>query len=208
MTERLRRIPHGASATLAAALVLAGTALYAPSAATAAAPPPAEARAGTLTGRVSDSNGNPLPGARVHVASRGLDTPTDAAGRFTLTGLPAGTLKVEVTCLGFVPETRDVELAAGRGTQLDVRLQLDLHVSESVTVTASRSHGEVEAINEQETAQNIVNVLPADVITSLPNTNVADAVGRLPSVSLERDEGEGKYVQIRGTEPRLSNFEI
>ena len=46
------------------------------------------------------------------------------------------------------------------------------------------------------------------VITSLPNTNIADAVGRLPSVSLERDEGEGKYVQIRGTEPRLSNLTI
>jgi hypothetical protein len=53
-----------------------------------------------------------------------------------------------------------------------------------------------------------VQVLPADVITSLPNTNIADAVGRLPSVSLERDEGEGKYVQIRGTEPRLSNVTI
>src|SRR6185295_5662557 len=43
---------------------------------------------------------------------------------------------------------------------------------------------------------------------SLPNTNIADAVGRLPSVSLERDEGEGKYVQIRGTDPRLSNVTI
>jgi outer membrane receptor for ferrienterochelin and colicin len=42
----------------------------------------------------------------------------------------------------------------------------------------------------------------------LPNTNVADAVGRLPSVTLERDEGEGKYVQIRGTEPRLTNMMI
>src|SRR5712691_7812387 len=51
-------------------------------------------------------------------------------------------------------------------------------------------------------------VLPADVINSLPNTNIADAVGRLPSVSLERDEGEGKYIQIRGTEPRLSNVTI
>ena len=51
-------------------------------------------------------------------------------------------------------------------------------------------------------------MLPAEVITSLPNTNVADAVGRLPSVSLERDEGEGKYVQIRGTDPRLSNLTI
>jgi outer membrane receptor for ferrienterochelin and colicin len=46
------------------------------------------------------------------------------------------------------------------------------------------------------------------VITSLPNTNVADAIGRLPSVSLERDEGEGKYVQVRGLEPRYTNAAI
>jgi hypothetical protein len=43
------------------------------------------------------------------------------------------------------------------------------------------------------------------VISSLPNANLADALGRLPRVSLERDEGEGKYVQVRGTEPRLTN---
>ena len=43
---------------------------------------------------------------------------------------------------------------------------------------------------------------------SLPNFTVADAVGRLPGVSLERDEGDGKYVEIRGTEPRLTNTTI
>jgi outer membrane cobalamin receptor len=43
---------------------------------------------------------------------------------------------------------------------------------------------------------------------SLPNADVADALGRMLGVTLERDEGEGKYVQIRGTEPRLSNTTI
>src|ERR1700712_5295910 len=57
-------------------------------------------------------------------------------------------------------------------------------------------------------SSDIVQILPERVITSLPNTNVADALGRMPGVSLERDEGEGKYVQIRGTEPRLSNVTI
>lgn len=81
-------------------------------------------------------------------------------------------------------------------------------VSQQVIVRGERERGEVEALNRERTADNIVQVLPDDVITSLPNTNIADAVGWLPSVSLERDEGEGKYVQIRGTEPRLSNVTI
>jgi TonB-dependent receptor len=80
--------------------------------------------------------------------------------------------------------------------------------AESVIVTAERAHGEAEAINEEKIADNILNVLPSEVITSLPNANIADAVGRLPGVTLERDEGEGKYVQIRGTEPRLANLTI
>jgi hypothetical protein len=37
---------------------------------------------------------------------------------------------------------------------------------------------------------------------------VADALGRLPSVTLERSEGEGVYLQVRGTEPRLTNIMI
>ena len=65
--------------------------------------------------------------------------------------------------------------------------------------------GELEAINRTFNAPNIINVLPADVITSLPNANVADAIGRLPDVTLERDEGEGKYVKVRGTDSRLTH---
>jgi TonB-dependent receptor len=80
--------------------------------------------------------------------------------------------------------------------------------ADSVLVTAPRLQGDAEAVNVERMSANIVQVEPQGVITSLPNTNIADAIGRLPSVSLERDEGEGKYVQIRGTEPRLSTITI
>lgn len=80
--------------------------------------------------------------------------------------------------------------------------------NEEIMVTADLPHGVAEALNRERTSDNILNVLPSDVIRSLPNANIADAVGRLPSVTLERDEGEGKYVQVRGTEPRLNNVTI
>jgi TonB-dependent receptor len=81
-------------------------------------------------------------------------------------------------------------------------------VNEQVIVTAERPRGEAESINRERSADNILQVLPAEVITSLPNANVADALGRLPSVTLERIEGEGVCVQVRGTEPRLTNVTI
>jgi TonB-dependent receptor len=100
-----------------------------------------------------------------------------------------------------------VTVNAGEVAKLDAVMAIG-KVSEEVVVRADRQRGEEEALNRERTADNILQVLPYDVITSLPNTNIADAVGRLPSVSLERDEGEGKYVQIRGTEPRLSNVTV
>ena len=51
-------------------------------------------------------------------------------------------------------------------------------------------------------------MLPAEVIISLPNANVADALGRMSGVVLERAEGEGEYIDVRGLEPRLTNITI
>jgi outer membrane receptor for ferrienterochelin and colicin len=98
-------------------------------------------------------------------------------------------------------------VAAGQVAHLDAVMQV-ASSTEQVVVYSDRLHGEADAINRERTSPNILNVLTSDVITSLPNANIADAVGRLPGVTLERDEGEGKYVQIRGTEPRLSNTTI
>src|SRR4029077_5987003 len=100
-----------------------------------------------------------------------------------------------------------VDVVAGQVAGLDIKLEV-ASVNEQVLVTAERAAGEAEAINRERSADNIVQVPPADIIRSLPNANLADAIGRLPSVPLERDEGEGKYVQVRGTEPRLSNLTI
>src|SRR6202011_2980174 len=132
---------------------------------------------------------------------------TDSLGQFTIPDVAPGKYVLTVAYLGFDPFSKDVTVGSGATVNVDAVLQIAT-VSQEVIVRGERERGEIEALNREETSDNIVQVLPADVITSLPNTNIADAVGRLPSVSLERDEGEGKYVQIRGTEPRLSNVTI
>src|SRR5882762_7803838 len=162
---------------------------------------------GAIAGTVKDASNAVLPGARVELDQKGPSAVSDQQGQFLLQNLTAGTYKVQVSYVGFSPFETSVTVVAGQTVQVDPVLKVQIQ-NEVVTVSGDRSLGEVEAINIELTADNIVQVLPSGVITSLPNTNVADAVGRLPSVSLERDEGEGKYVQIRGTEPRLSNLTI
>src|SRR5882762_4465318 len=163
-------------------------------------------RKGTISGHVTDVNHDALVGARVEVQPSGFAVTTDAQGGFTISDLVPGKYTLSVSYVGFKPFSKDVTVAAGV-TNADAMLDIET-VNEQVIVRGERERGEVEAINREMNADNIVQVLPAEVITSLPNTNIADAVGRLPSVSLERDEGEGKYVQIRGTEPRLTNLTL
>ena len=162
------------------------------------APVDAQQNAGRISGTVTDTSGAFLPGAQVEIQQKGPSTVSDNQGQFTIANLAPGSYTVMVSYVGFSPFQASVTVAVGQTAHLEAVLKVASD-SESIIVTAERAHGEAAAVNEIRTSDNILNVLPAEVITSLPNANIADAVGRLPGVTLERDEGEGKYVQIRGT---------
>jgi TonB-dependent receptor len=162
---------------------------------------------GRINGAVTDTSGAVLPGATVVLEEKGLRAVSDAQGQFSIPVIAPGIYTLKVSYVGFSTLETPVTVVAGQPSNVSAVLSVGSD-AESVIVTAERAHGEAEAINEEKIADNILNVLPSEVITSLPNANIADAVGRLPGVTLERDEGEGKYVQIRGTEPRLANLTI
>jgi TonB-dependent receptor len=167
----------------------------------------AQSGKGTITGTVKDSGNSALQGALVELLPLGRKAVSDDHGQFRITDVPGGEYTLSVSYVGLSVSNVPVVVQAGQEASADAVLQVASQVDQ-VFVSAERLQGEAEAINIERTADNIVQVLPERVINSLPNTNIADAVGRVPSVSLERDEGEGKYVQIRGTEPRLTNVTV
>ena len=169
--------------------------------------PAAQGRKGTISGHVTDTSGAVLQGAEVTIEGQSIKVVTDAQGQFLIRDLEPGSYTVAVTYVGFAKSTQTAVVPSAGLATLDAKLAPESQNLE-VLVTAERASGEAEEVNRQITADNIVQVLSSDVIRSLPNANMADALGRLPSVTLERDEGEGKYVQVRGTEPRLTNVTI
>jgi len=82
--------------------------------------------------------------------------------------------------------------------------------------TANVEHVEVvgqaasinSALKEQRRSDNIESVVHADGMAQLPDENVAEAVQRLPGVSVERDQGEGRFVSVRGLGPDLNSVTI
>lgn len=65
-----------------------------------------------------------------------------------------------------------------------------------------------QALKEQRSSDSIKSVVHADGVAQLPDENVAEAVQRLPGVSVERDQGEGRFVSVRGLGPDLNSVTI
>jgi TonB-dependent receptor len=174
----------------------------------AAAPGEAQSGSQALVGRVSDDRfGGPLPGARVRLVGTSLETATDRGGAYRLAPVPAGSWTLEVSYLGF--QTRTVEVDAPGEESITVNVELPLAgFSEEITVSVPILEGQAKALNQQLTAPNIKNVVSADQIGLFPDPNAAEAVQRVPGVSIERDQGEGRYVLVRGTEARLNSMMI
>ncbi len=185
---------------LGSVCVLAGLSLV-------ASPLTAQSDKGILTGTVVDTSDAAVPKAQIQLLPLKITAASDEQGAFRITDVPAGKYTVTVSYIGFAPFSDEVTVTAGHTTTVNLKLKVS-SASEEILVTASRPHGEAEAINETRTADNLVGVMPSEVITSLPNANVADATGRFPGVTLYRIEGEGVYIQVRGTEPRLTNVTV
>lgn len=77
----------------------------------------------------------------------------------------------------------------------------------SVVITGQRDVL-AKSIAEQDKADNIINVLSSDDIGNLPDKNAAEALARLPGVSVQRDQGEGRYITVRGLGPDLNAVAI
>ncbi|MDQ6870808.1 MAG: TonB-dependent receptor [Gemmatimonadota bacterium] len=164
---------------------------------------------GTIRGTVTDAGGSPAPGAAVHINGTLLGGIVDSTGTYRITRVPAGSYVVRVTKMGFAPDSASIVVGNGESVVHDTRLHPAAELLGNIVVTAQRlGESEASALERRAEAPNVVNVMAGDVIRALPNANAAEAAGRMPGVTTERDEGEGKFVQVRGTEPRLTNVTI
>jgi hypothetical protein len=162
---------------------------------------------GSVTGHVSDPSGGVLQGAQIELQPSAITIISNQQGGYFINNLAPGSYTITVTYVGFAAFTKTLTISAGQTAVVDAKMEVSSQ-KDQIIVTADAASGEAEAVNREKTADNVLQVMTSEVITALPNATIADAVGRLPGVSLERDEGEGKYIQVRSLEPRLTNATI
>lgn len=104
---------------------------------------------------------------------------------------------------------RVVDVAAGEHLERLITLGDRLRFGEEVVVQSEPIlSGQAKALNQQKNALNIKNIVAADQIGRFPDRNASEAISRLPGVVLERDQGEGRFVKIRGAASRLNSSSV
>jgi TonB-dependent receptor len=156
---------------------------------------------GRVEGRVGlESDGRYLAGAIVSIPALNLQTATDSDGSFVLNQVPAGSYQLKVSYLSFEPYFINIDVQDDEITRQVVRLDENW---EEVHVYGRQTASAASAINQQRAADNIKSVVSATEIGQFPDSNVSEALQRVPGVFLERDQGEGRFVGIRGIDPNL-----
>jgi|GEM_PF-310195 TonB-dependent receptor len=169
----------------------------------------AAAARGTITGRVMDGISQAVL-LGVSIAVSGGSSPaakSDKSGMFTIAYDAAGSYMLVFSFPDYLADTLSVKANGGEVRLSPVYLWKATQKLDKMVVLG-KSQGQASAYNKQKNSDNLKNVVDAELIEKLPDQSTADALQRVPGISISRDQGEGKYVQIRGTEARLSTVTI
>ncbi len=134
-----------------------------------------------------------------------IPSPILKQSAFRLTPLAvAALLACSATCATQDVLATDVVTADAEPQQAPAAYATPDAAIEAVMILGQRAT-QANAIKAQENAPNIINMLTAEQIRKLPDVNVAEAVARLPGISLETDTGEGRFINIRGLDSDLNS---
>lgn len=173
-----------------------------------AIPLAAQSATGALAGTVTDPAGRPIAGVRIIVDVDGIRGATVSGGGYRIGRIPSGVRQVEFRYIGFVPVTRTVTIQAGQTATVDVRFAEASAQSLTAITVSTQVAGQAAALNQQRTADRITSVIDNELVGRLPDPNLAEALARVPGVAMVRDQGEGRFVQIRGTAADLNSMSI
>jgi len=168
----------------------------------------AMAMAADLSGRVIDATGaRALQAAEVSIVELGRTAHTESDGGFRFGDLPAGQYTLRTTYTGAAAVDTPVTLGA-QNARVTITLRPDgADAVDSVLVVGQRANL-ASSISRQRAGEGIQSVLTRDAMGQFPDQNVAEAVRRAPGVNVLNDQGEGRFVAVRGLDPNLNAASI
>lgn len=157
--------------------------------------------AGEVTGSVFDaSNTISLRAAEVTLIELKRSTVSESDGSFYFADVPAGDYTVEVRYIGAPTVRRTIAVPAEGAIRADIAMGGDspdiIVMGQSATLASS--------LSRKRAADGVSDVLSRDAIGQFPDQNVAESLRRLPGINILNDQGEGRFVSVRGLDPELN----
>ena len=160
----------------------------------------AEAQLGGIEGRVSDgATGQPLSGVQIAVEGTTLVTLSNGGGRYLLQGVPAGEHTLEFLQVGYAAERRQVTVAPGQTTVVDIALMRAAVQLDELTIPGPPQESMRRAVTEVA-AERAVYAFSTDFNTE-SYAHIAESdfrlVGAAPLSTFSIDVDRASYSNVR-----------
>ena len=155
------------------------------------------AQTGTVEGKVTNMQGEPLIGATVVIQGTKLGANTDSEGNFSISNVPAGNNKVRCSYVGYEKKTIEVNVNANQTTSVEFSLLSISIQSRSISVVASRA-------KFRETPVAFSDVPKEEIALQLGSRDLPMILNQTPGVyATEQGGGAGDArINIRGFDQR------
>ena len=166
------------------------------------------AQSARLQGKVIDELGLAMPGATIKLeGSQTRMTISDQTGRFVFQGLSNGKTTITVSYIGYQAKSQTIDVSSSTN-EITIQLEEASILGNEIIVLGDRLKGQAKALNQQRTNANITNVVAADQIGRFPDSNIGDAMKRIPGITMQNDQGEARNIIIRGLSAGLNSVTL
>src|SRR5215831_6735575 len=164
-------------------------------------------QAQTLKGQVTDAlTGEPMTGATVLLKENGAIEYVKLDGKFSFKNIKPGDYTVRITYTDYKPFETSVTVSKEKEANLLVQLQFAFKELADVVVVSGANASEKNTRSLERNSNQLVNIVSSRNMELLPDITVANVMGRVSGVTIERNSsGEARYPIIRGMEKRYIN---
>ncbi len=154
---------------------------------------------GQIEGVVTDASGRYINAAEVRLDGTNVTVQTDTEGRFRFPRITVGLHRLTATYIGQPDTHADIEVTAGTASSIVIKMGASAEDSDAIVVTGRPiAESDAAAQQLQRASTSLISVVAADSIGRFPDQNIAAALSRLPGIAVQRDQGQERFVSLRG----------
>ncbi|MEZ5708605.1 MAG: TonB-dependent receptor [Blastomonas sp.] len=168
--------------------------------------PSTAAMAGEVVGTVTDlDETTALQAAELRIVELDRIATSARDGSFRFPDVPAGNYTLEVRYVG----APDVSIAVNVSDDGVATVPVKMGVAGSSEILViGQAANQASALSRQRAADGVSSVLTRDAVGQFPDQNVAESLRRLSGVNILNDQGEGRFVSVRGLDPNLNSSSV